>query len=119
MTESQPRSIREPDQLEAVLDEAVAVLYKHSPLCGSSAAAARQIRAFMDSHPDVTVYVVDVIRDRPLAREVSRRLGIRHESPQALVLQAGTVVWNGSHGAVTAATLDEQVNGGRSTESGR
>lgn len=109
MNDSQPRPIREPAELDTVLDEPVAVLYKHSPLCGSSAAAARQVRTFMDAHPQVPVYLVDVIRDRALAREVARRLSIRHASPQAVVLRDGAVVWSGSHGAVTAETLVEEV----------
>ena len=111
MNDTQPRPIRETDQLDAVLSEPVAVLYKHSPMCGASAAAARQVREFMDAHPDVPVYLVDVIRDRALARAVSQRLAVRHESPQAFVLRGGEVVWNGSHGAVTADTLTEQLNG--------
>jgi len=118
VTESQPRPIREAGELDTVLREPVAILYKHSPLCGSSAAAARQVRTFMDAHPDVPVYLVDVIRDRPLAREVTRRLGIRHESPQALVLRTGDVVWTGSHTAVTADQLGESVNGARTPDTG-
>lgn len=118
MTESHPRSICEAAQLDKVIAEPVAVLYKHSPLCGSSAAAARQIRAFMAAHPDVPVYLLDVIRHRPLAREVTRRFGVRHESPQALVLIAGDVVWTGSHGAVTADRLGQHVNGKGPTEPG-
>lgn len=111
MSDTQPRPIRESEQLDTVLSEPVAVLYKHSPLCGASAAAARQVREFMDAHPDVPVYLVDVIRERSLAREVSQRLAVRHESPQAFVLRDGEAVWNGSHSAVTADTLTEHLNG--------
>lgn len=103
--------MRETDELDTVLKEPLAVLYKHSPMCGASAAAARQVRAFMDSHPHVPVYLVDVIRDRALAREVARRLALRHESPQAVVLRDGSVVWSGSHGAVTTERLVEEVAG--------
>ena len=109
MTESGPTQIHHTEELDAVLEERVAILYKHSPLCGVSAAAAREVRAFMDDHPGVPVFLVDVIRDRSLAREVAKRLSIRHESPQAFVLQDGSVVWNGSHGAVQADTLDEAL----------
>lgn len=110
MSETEPRSIREREDLDTVLQEPVAVLYKHSPLCGASAAAARQVRSFMAENPDVPVYLIDVIRHRPLARETARRLSIRHESPQAFVLREGDVVWTGSHDAVTADALDRQLN---------
>ena len=113
MSEAKPAALREKAELETVLEERLAVLYKHSPLCGASAAAARQVRAFMERNPDIPVYVVDVIRDRPLAREVTRRLDVRHESPQAFVLREGAVVWTGAHGAVTADTLTRQLEGAR------
>lgn len=111
MTEAQPKAIHESEELDEVLDEPVAVLYKHSPFCGTSALAARQVRRFIDHHPTVPVYLIDVIRDRPLAREVARRLSTRHESPQAFVLRDGAVEWSASHGAVTADALERELNG--------
>ena len=108
-----PTPIRDSDGLEAALGKPLAVLYKHSPLCGLSALAARQVEQFMRSRPDVPVYQVDVVRDRALSRELARRLATRHESPQALVLRAGDVVWSGSHGNVTAAALAGALDAGR------
>ena len=118
MNERETRSIREKEELDTVLEEPEAVLYKHSPLCGASAAAAREVRSFMARHPDVPVYFIDVIRDRPVAREVARRLSVRHESPQAFVLRHGDVVWSGSHGHVDADTLSRQLNGASGTRVG-
>ncbi|MGK7310750.1 MAG: bacillithiol system redox-active protein YtxJ [Candidatus Longimicrobiales bacterium M2_2A_002] len=118
MNEPTPKPIRQKGELDTVLDQPVAVLYKHSPLCGASAAAVREVRAFMSSHTDVPVYLVDVIRDRPLAREVARRLSIRHESPQAFVLRDGRVVWSGSHHSVTTEALSEQLDGAHGNGAG-
>jgi len=56
-------------------------------------------------HPAVPVYLVDVLDQRPLSQALAARLGIRHESPQAIVLQSGTPVWHDSHFAVTADAL--------------
>lgn len=109
MSDSAPVPLRSETELDTVLTEPLAVLYKHSPLCGLSAIAAREVRAFRASDPAVPVYVVDVIRERSLSMEVERRLSVRHESPQALVLRAGEVVWHGSHRAVTAAVLARET----------
>lgn len=109
MSDNAPVPLRSESELETVLTEPLAVLYKHSPLCGLSAIAAREVHAFLDSGRDVPVYQVDVIRDRPLSKEVERRLAVRHESPQALVLRAGEVVWHGSHRAVTAEVLARET----------
>lgn len=105
MTEHAPIPLRDEDDLESVLGASIAVLYKHSPLCGLSTIAAREVRAFSDARPDVPVYLLDVIRERNLSREVERRLGIRHESPQAFVLRDGDVAWHGSHRSVTEEAL--------------
>ena len=92
------------------MTEPLAVLYKHSPLCGLSDMALRQVRSFMEENPDVPVYLVDVIRARTVSREVEHRLSIRHESPQAIVLRGGTVAWHGSHRAVTADALGRETD---------
>lgn len=96
-------------EIADVLDMPMVVLYKHSPLCGLSALAVREVGMFSEANPDVPVYRVDVIRDRVVSREIARRLAVRHESPQAFVLKGGEVVWHGSHRAVTADALGEQA----------
>lgn len=106
---SEPVPIRDPANLDEVLAKPLAVVYKYSPLCGLSAIAAREVKSFMADQPDVPVYVVDVIRHRPVSHELARRLSIRHESPQAFVLREGTVAWHGSHRAVTAAALKAET----------
>lgn len=105
----EPTPIREPADIDRVLAEPLAILYKHSPLCGLSDMAAREVRSFMAMNPSVPVYVVDVIRHRSASREVERRLVVRHESPQAFVLREGAVIWHGSHRDVTAAALEAEA----------
>ena len=102
----QTRELREAEELEAVFEAPVAVIYKHSPTCGLCTMAAEEVAVFMGANPDVPVYQVDVLRDRPLSLEIERRLEIRHESPQAIVFRRGEPVWDGSHRGVTADALE-------------
>jgi bacillithiol system protein YtxJ len=95
--------------VEAARDQDVAVIYKHSSRCGVSLAAAAEVRQFMEAEPTVPVYVVDVIRDRPVSAAVERAFGVRHESPQAILLRGGVAVWNASHRAVTSASLSREL----------
>jgi bacillithiol system protein YtxJ len=95
--------------LNAACGQAMAVIYKHSPHCGTSLGAVRQVRGFAEAHPGVPVYVVDVIRDRSLARAIAARLGVPHESPQVLLLRDGQVVWDTSHRGVTAEALAREA----------
>jgi bacillithiol system protein YtxJ len=63
----------------------------------------------MNAHPEVPVYWVDVKGQRPLSQEIAARLGITHESPQAILLRAGAPVWHDSHFGVTAEAIAREL----------
>ena len=94
------------DALNEVLQADLAIIYKHSPLCRTSALAMRQIEAFMARRPTVPVYIVDVVADRKLARQLAGDLRIQHESPQAIVLRNGVPRAHGSHYDITVDQLE-------------
>ncbi len=103
------RPVVDEQALEKALEVSRGVLFKHSPACWSSAKALRHVRAFAAQHPDVPVYLVDVLAQRALSMEAARRLGVPHESPQAIALVDGSVVWSGSHWEVTTDALSAAV----------
>ncbi|MBL8750398.1 MAG: bacillithiol system redox-active protein YtxJ [Planctomycetes bacterium] len=81
------------------------LLFKHSPVCPVSAAARDEYEAFRRDLPDVPTMFVDVIADRPTARGIAERCGVRHESPQAILFENGRAVWHASHDAITCESL--------------
>jgi bacillithiol system protein YtxJ len=97
----------------AELDAAFAaerfLVFKHSTRCPISAAAFAEYRAFTAAHPEVASGWIDVVEDRALARDVAERTGIRHESPQAILLARGSPRWNASHGAIRVESLESAV----------
>ncbi|KPJ93839.1 MAG: hypothetical protein AMS18_04955 [Gemmatimonas sp. SG8_17] len=94
------------DALNEVLQAELAIIYKHSPLCRTSEQAMRQVEAFMARHPAVPVYIVDVVGERKLARQLAGDLRIQHESPQAIVLRNGVPRAHGSHYDITVDQLE-------------
>jgi bacillithiol system protein YtxJ len=50
-----------------------------------------------------------VQRAREVSREVEARTGVRHESPQALILRGGEAVWSASHWRVTAEAVESAL----------
>lgn len=106
------REITSEQDLEQVFAEPVAVVFKHSSRCPISRSAQREVERFLNNQPDVPVYLVDVIRDRTVSRALATRTGIRHESPQTIVLHQGAVAWHGSHYQVTADAIRENVRHG-------
>lgn len=100
-----PRDLAREGTLAAALAEPLALVYKHSPICPVSTRAAREIERFEREHPEVPVYRVDVVGDRAVSQAIAARLGVRHESPQAILLRQGAPIWHDSHGGVTAVAV--------------
>lgn len=98
------------EALDRLLEEREGfVLYKHSPACGICQWTREHMEAFARTHPDVPVYWLDVLEQRPLSQEAARRLGVPHASPQAIVVKEGTPSWDASHMGVTADAVERAV----------
>jgi bacillithiol system protein YtxJ len=95
--------------LETVLAEPLAVVYKHSPICPTSGIAYEEIRSLRRLQQDVPVYLIDVIQARPLSRYIAERVGVVHASPQAIILRAGVPAWHGSHFDLRADVMAEKL----------
>lgn len=90
---------------DALFADGCAILFKHSPSCPLSWAAHRQIMHFRKTWPDAPVHLVSVQRQRALSVYIAERTGVRHESPQVLVLSEGKVRATASHADITAELL--------------
>ena len=71
-------------------------------------AALREVEAFLDRCPDAVVYVLDVLAQRELSRRIAVRAGVRHESPQVILVQRGKARWAESHYGITVDTLAKE-----------
>jgi bacillithiol system protein YtxJ len=88
------------DALDQLIEQSrteTVILFNHDPYCPISARAYGQMEQF-----DGDVSLVDVSRERALTKEIQGRTGVRHESPQVIVLRDGESVWTASHFAITA-----------------
>jgi bacillithiol system protein YtxJ len=92
------------DQLLARSNDAPVILFKHSTTCPISSAAYEQM-----SKVKADVSLVVVQRAREVSNEIVERTGIRHESPQAIVLRNGQAVWNASHFEITVGAVEQAV----------
>jgi bacillithiol system protein YtxJ len=95
--------------LVPLLAAPLAVLYKHSPICPTSGVAYEEMLAFRRRSP-VPVFLVDVIKHRPLSRALAERIGVVHESPQAIVLRDGVATWHRSHYDIQADALAHAID---------
>ncbi len=86
-------------------------IFKHSTRCPVSRWAYEEFTAFAAGCPEAGFAVVPVIESRQVSDAVAARLGVRHESPQVIMVVAGCAVWHASHydahrGAMAAALAD-------------
>jgi bacillithiol system protein YtxJ len=92
------------EQLFARSHEQPVVLFKHSNTCPISAMAYQRMQ---QAATGAALLVVQ--RSRELSRQVEARTGVRHESPQVLVLRRGQSVWTASHFDITAEAVEQAV----------
>jgi bacillithiol system protein YtxJ len=102
------------DRLEELLAESAdrpLLLFKHSTRCGVSAEAMDELQVHLESAgPSVRYAVLTVQTHRALSDAVSARLGIRHETPQVILIRDSRAVWSASHFRVNAAALDRAIS---------
>jgi len=95
--------------LEAAIDESrerPVVIFKHSRTCGISCVAYDELHAHIGDAPvDASYKVITVQTHRQVSDEAEARLGVRHATPQVILLRDGRPVWNASHFRITADAL--------------
>lgn len=93
------------DSLVEQSNNAPVVLFKHSTTCPISMSAYQEM-----SRLDAPVSLIVVQRSRDISREIETRTGIRHESPQVIILRHGQPVWSASHFDITADAVEEKLH---------
>ena len=97
------------DELEGWMERsrrAPVWLFKHSLTCPISATALREFEEFAgEGAARNSCAVIEVQPARDVSTELARRTGVRHESPQALLLKDGEAVWHASHWQIRADSL--------------
>jgi len=98
------------DRLIEASESRPVLLFKHSYSCGISAEALDELAAHLDeAHAAVTYAMVTVQTHREVSNAVAKQLGVRHETPQALLVRDGRVVWSASHFRVTAQAVRDAI----------
>ena len=101
------------DELERLLHASTdrpLLLFKHSYSCGISAEALDELVEHLNgTAPNAQYAIVTVQTHRDVSNAVSARLGVRHETPQAILVRGGKAVWSASHFRVNAASIEKAL----------
>ncbi len=111
------RTLRRVAELDELLEASVerpVWLFKHSLTCGVSSGALAEYESFVGARPenDPGVFaLVEIQRSRDVSAAVAEKTGVRHQSPQVLLLRDGRAVWNTSHWRIREEALAEAAEG--------
>ena len=101
-------NVNSPEALDRVFEDSFerpVILLKHSTTCGISSGVYREVSQIAG---DVNVVVIQTHRD--LSNTISMRTGIRHESPQAMVLVDGRAIYHASHYDIEAEKIEATLS---------
>ncbi|MDP9959663.1 bacillithiol system redox-active protein YtxJ [Chryseobacterium lathyri] len=91
--------------IEASYHHRVAI-FKHSTRCFISKTVLKNFEKEIDglnNKPDL--YFLDLLEYRSISNKISEDLGIRHESPQLIIIEEGKVINSASHEDISISQI--------------
>lgn len=104
-------TVQELESTFAESKEKPVFIFKHSSSCPISSHALSEYENFVREYDgeDATFTLIMLNSARELSNEVARRTGVKHESPQVLLLVNDNSVWDDSHFEITKDKLEQVV----------
>ncbi len=108
---SEIKEIVDKETIEAEFKAKKAMIFKNSKRCPVSAAARKKFFDFTEiCEEKIEFYIVDVIENNDLSREIENRTGVVHQSPQVIFLEEGKTKCNKSHYDINHDSLRESIH---------
>jgi len=90
----------------ALASKGTVVLYKHSTQCGVCDDAIEEL----EKHPGAAdFYYLDLLAHRDVSTAIAQRLGVKHESPQAIFLKDGKVTAVLNHRSIRLPAIQKAL----------
>lgn len=105
----QPASFEEIEQIFSKKDR-ISTIFKHSMVCPTSSFVLRSIEKILpDAAKKSDFYIIEVKSQRKFSNYIAKKTGVRHESPQLIVMNNGEVFWHASHSAIYPERILEHI----------
>lgn len=102
LKETQIDTIREESHAQPV------VIFKHSTRCSISSMARTRLERSV-APQNILFYYLDLIAHRDLSNRLAETFGVRHESPQVLLVHNGQCIYSQSHNGISMAEIAERA----------
>ncbi|ANH80641.1 bacillithiol system protein YtxJ [Niabella ginsenosidivorans] len=87
------------EQIDTASAHKPQLIFKHSTRCSISTVIKSRLNK-KELPPDIDFYFLDLIAHRAISNQIAERYGIRHESPQILLIKNGKCIFTESHNAI-------------------
>ncbi|RKS98162.1 bacillithiol system redox-active protein YtxJ [Chryseobacterium defluvii] len=82
------------------------VIFKHSTSCFISKTVLKNFeKEIEDIDQKISFYYLDLLAHRSVSNKIAEDFGIRHESPQLIVLEDGKAINNASHQDISISQI--------------
>ncbi len=87
------------------------IIFKHSTRCAVSSMAKRNLEFDKDLLPNTApIYYLDLIANRDISNKITEIWGVRHESPQILIVKGDTCIYNASHSDIEMQDIVDHIS---------
>ena len=76
------------------------LIFKHSTRCSISSMALNRIEDIV-KQKITNCYLLDLLKYRSISNKIEQELGVKHESPQILVIENGVCTYHTSHNDIS------------------
>lgn len=103
------KNIKSEEDLEKAIESSYQhkiAIFKHSTSCFISKTVLRNFEKEVENTDQkVEVYYLDLLAHRPISNKIAEDFGIRHESPQLIVIENGKPVNSASHQDISLSQI--------------
>ncbi|MCS4302572.1 bacillithiol system redox-active protein YtxJ [Chryseobacterium sp. BIGb0232] len=103
------KNIKSEEDLEKAIESSYQhriAIFKHSTSCFISKTVLKNFeKEIENADQEVEVYYLDLLAHRPLSNKIAEDFGIRHESPQLIVIENGKPVNSASHQDISLSQI--------------
>ena len=98
-------------KIQARSSEVPCLIFKHSTTCPISSMAKNRLEGSWDFQSnEVEAYFLDLLRFRPISKQIAEQLQVHHESPQIIFLKDGNVELDASHLDISVSEIRSVYN---------
>lgn len=96
------------DEIQKESESKTVAIFKHSTRCGISRMVLRKFEQEYTPKKlkETKLYFLDLLSNREISNEIAEIFGVRHESPQLLIIRDGKVIRHESHQDIDVTSLN-------------